>query len=336
MAGGGPQGTKLGLFLFLILINAAGYPHLEKWLGHKITGKLSKRTPLANTHMKYVDDLTLAQALNMKDCLIRNPDPSPTRPLAYHDRTNHLLPTEACKLQEELEHLTQYAQVNEMQINRGKTKVMLFNTGRLYDGMPKLTLPGMGEDYLEVVEQFKLLGVIIRSDMKWTDNTDYICQKGYQRLWMLRRLKGLGASEAEMLDVYQKQVRSVLELAVPVWQPALTQHETKQIERVQRCALYIILGEEYESYESALDTLESDNLNDRRTKLCQNFAKKSFKHPNYTNWFCESEEVLPNIKTRGDGTRKINKLKPVQTRTQRYSKSPLPYLTELLNKIMTK
>jgi hypothetical protein len=33
MPGGGPQGTKLGLFLFLILINAAGYPHLEKLLG---------------------------------------------------------------------------------------------------------------------------------------------------------------------------------------------------------------------------------------------------------------------------------------------------------------
>ena len=93
---------------------------------------------------------------------------------------------------------------------------------------------------MEVVEQFKLLGVIVRRDMKWYDNTNYICQKGYERLWMLRRLKGLGASEAEMLDVYNKQVRSVLELAVPVWQPAITQQEVKQIERVQRCALYII------------------------------------------------------------------------------------------------
>ena len=37
MPGGGPQGTRLGLFLFLILINAAGYRHLEKHLGAKIT-----------------------------------------------------------------------------------------------------------------------------------------------------------------------------------------------------------------------------------------------------------------------------------------------------------
>ena len=54
---------------------------------------------------------------------------------------------------------------------------------------------------LEVVDNFKLLGVIIRSDMKWYDNTNYICQKGYARLWLLRRLKNLGAGVLELLDV---------------------------------------------------------------------------------------------------------------------------------------
>ena len=96
---------------------------------------------------------------------------------------------------------------------------------------------------------------------------------------MLSRLKGLGASEAEMLDVYHKQVRSVLELAVPDWQPAITKQETRQIEIVQRCALYIILGDDYTSYDDALDTLECDNLDMRRVKLCENFAKKDFKNP---------------------------------------------------------
>ena len=91
--------------------------------------------------------------------------------------------------------------------------------------------------------------------MKWFDNTDYICQKEYSRLWILRRLKGLGASETEILDVYMKQVWSILELAVPVWQRAITKQEIKQIERVQRCALYIILGENYSNYEDAMDLL---------------------------------------------------------------------------------
>ena len=223
-----------------------------------------------------------------------------------------------------------------MRINDKKCKVMIFNTGRKYDGMPKLTLSGQGDNYLEVVETFKLLGVQIRSDLKWSDNTDYICQKGYSRLWMLRRLKGLGATESEMLDVYMKQVRSVLELAVPVWQPALTKHEEKQIERVQRCALYIILGEQYNNYDHALDLLECENLDDRRSNLCEKFAKKSVKHPKYKNWFSENTEVPPNIATRGNENKVMTKFNPVQTRTKRYRDSPLPYLTDILNKNMSK
>ena len=29
---------------------------------------------------------------------------------------------------------------------------------------------------------------------KWCDNADYICQKGFSRLWMIRRLKDIGVS----------------------------------------------------------------------------------------------------------------------------------------------
>ena len=137
-----------------------------------------------------------------------------------------------------------------------------------------------------MVEIFKLLGVMVRSDLIWYYNSDYICQKRYSRLWMLRRLSKLGASESEMLDVYQKQLRSVLELAVPVWQAGLTLQEISQIERVQRTTLYIILGDNYHSYENALELLECDRLSDRRYKLCANFVKKAAKQPQFKNWFC--------------------------------------------------
>ena len=164
MPGGGPQGTKLGLLLFLILINAVGYQHLEKHLGEKITEKLGKRAPLPNIHMKYVDDLSLAQAINLKECVI--PNPNPTHPLNYHERTNHILPACNYTLQEDLNNVSNYANNHQMRINTEKCKVMMFNTGRKIDAGPQLTLPGMGGKYLEVVESFKLLGVKIRADLK--------------------------------------------------------------------------------------------------------------------------------------------------------------------------
>ena len=172
--------------------------------------------------------------------------------------------------------------------------------------------------------------------MKWYDNTEYICQKGYERLWMLRRLKGLGASEVELMDVYMKQVRSVLKLAVPVWQPALKKEEARQIEHVQRCALYIILGESYISYDNALNQLECQNLDERRIQLCGNVAKKSLTNPRYTTWFSTNNAPPPNINTRHEATKVQTILNPVMTRTDRFKKSPLPHLTDLLNKLITK
>ena len=118
MPGGGPQGTRLGLFIFLILINAAGYEILNMNIEKHITTKLSKRTPLPNIHMKYVDDLSYAQSINLKESLTDNPNP--VLPTTYHDRTHHTLPTTACQLQGELNRLVEYSEMNQMRINQDK------------------------------------------------------------------------------------------------------------------------------------------------------------------------------------------------------------------------
>ena len=77
LPGGTPQGTKLGLFLFLILINYAGIENLENNIGSIITKPLSKRNPIKNNHMKYVDDLSFMEALNLEKCLVPNYYPNP-------------------------------------------------------------------------------------------------------------------------------------------------------------------------------------------------------------------------------------------------------------------
>ena len=82
----------------------------------------------------------------------------------------------------------------------------------------------------------------------------------------------VGANTDELLDVYQKQVRSVMELAVAVWEPALTVAEDKQIERVQKAAYSIILGDNYNTYSTALKVLGAETLGTRRKKLTLNFA----------------------------------------------------------------
>ena len=89
---------------------------------------------------------------------------------------------------------------------------------------------------IENISETMLLGVIVSQDLKWDKNTSYICQKARKRLWILRRLMEFKLSPQELFDVYIKEIRSVLELAVPVWHPGLTKSQTNKIENVQNSA----------------------------------------------------------------------------------------------------
>ena len=114
----------------------------------------------------------------------------------------------------------------------------------------------------------RLLGVVVRSDMKWTRNTELMISKAYKKLWSIRRLKSMGTTIDDLKDIYVKQVRSLLEIAVPAWSGALTNVEKMDIERVQKTALHIMLGGLYNDYGDALDFIGLETLDARRHKLC--------------------------------------------------------------------
>ena len=231
-----------------------------------------------------------------------------------------MLPEEASKVQKQLDTLERHAVKNEMKINKKKTKTMLFNTARSKDFSPKLKIKN---ETIELVEDMKLLGVKITSDLKWNENTNYITKKAYSRLWMIRRLKLIGASQKELLDVYTKQIRSVLEYAAVVWHPGLTINSSTSIKRVQKACLSIILGQSYINYSNALQLACIERLDARREALCLKFARNAIKNPKFKSWFAED--------TKEKETRRLKKnLKTVYTRNKRFQESTIPYLTELL------
>ena len=84
------------------------------------------------------------------------------------------MPEKKARIQAQLVDLKEYTIENEMKINHGKSKVMLFNTARSRDFMPGITLDG---NSLEVVEEMPLLGLVLTSDLKWSRNTENMCKK---------------------------------------------------------------------------------------------------------------------------------------------------------------
>ena len=78
-------------------------------------------------------------------------------------------------------------------------------------------------------------------------------------------------------------IRIIAEFAVPVWNSSLTGYDVIKLERIQKIAFNIILGDEYLSYTNALKLLGMQKLSERRKHLCIKFAKKSLKRNKFSN-----------------------------------------------------
>ena len=51
----------------------------------------------------------------------------------------------------------------------------------------------MNDDkYLEVIYKPKLVGLVINSNVSWTDNVDYTIKRVKKTLWLLTRFRRLG------------------------------------------------------------------------------------------------------------------------------------------------
>ena len=129
--------------------------------------------------------MTLAEAIDLPSNLVQVPDNDRPLPDMYHARTGHVLPVQNSGVFRQLQRTEEYARENQMQINYNKTKVMLFNPCHSVDFMPELEF---GTDQLELVEEMRLLGVLLQSDMKWSSNTESIVKRASNKLWVIRRL----------------------------------------------------------------------------------------------------------------------------------------------------
>ena len=304
LKGGGPQGSTFGIWEYLSQSNdnADCIDESERF--------------------KFVDDLTFLEVIYLLNVGLSSYNVRQHVP-SHIPTHNQVISSENLKSQHQLKIINDWTKKKIMKLNEKNTQNMIFNFSKKFQFTTNMSV---NSKPLDIVRETKLLGTYITDDLKWNKNTSEIVKKAYQRIQLLNRASGFSSSKHDLKQIYLIFVRSILEQSAVVWHSGLTARNSRDLERVQKVAVKIILGKSYDNYSDGLKSLKLDSLKKRREKICLKFAKNCIQNDKVRNMFPR------NKKKHGMKTRSPNVFQIQKTKTKRYKKSAIPYMVSLLNK----
>ena len=302
LPGGSPQGSTFGL------------------LQYDVNSDSNARHIPQNLKFKFVDDLSTLELINL--LMIG---------LSSYNIINHVasdisvgqkfIPKENLVSQQYLNQIENWTLENKAKLNVEKTKVMIFNFCEDYQFRTRLYVENT---LLETIQETKLLGTIVTSDLTWHSNTNMLVRKSFMRMQILHKLSSFSVSQNDLKEIYILYIRSILEQNCQVWHFSLSEEDKISLERVQKVAFKVILKSRYIDYENALKVMQLKTLEERRSYLCLKFAKKCIKHP-------VANEMFPLNPPSEHYTRRHEKFKVQKARTSRLRDSSIPQMQRLLN-----
>ncbi|TWW77552.1 hypothetical protein D4764_12G0009420 [Takifugu flavidus] len=120
-----------------------------------------------------------------------------------------------------------WCELNHLRINASKTKEVVINFSRKASHIAPVNIQGLD---IEIVEEYKYLGVHLNNKLDWTHNTDALYKRGQSHLHLLRRLRSFGDS------FYDSVVASVIFYAVVCWSCGSSERDRKRLNKLLRRA----------------------------------------------------------------------------------------------------
>jgi hypothetical protein len=144
-------------------------------------------------------------------------------------------------MQTALNDSEQWANDVGLQFSPAKTKALIFSRKRTKTNLPEpLQMSGVE---VELVEEFKYLGIIMDSLLSWTPHINYIAKKAKRHLMMLHRGLGTtwGPTTAITLWLYTGIVQPAMTYGCTVWAGQANKAMAMfKLIKVQRLALILV------------------------------------------------------------------------------------------------
>ena len=155
------------------------------------------------------------------------------------------------KLQKSIDQLNQWSRKWNMELNIGKTRVMLFGS-KSGDGI-KVTTDGVE---VEQVEEMKYLGITLDGKLSFKTQAEKAVAKARRAFFKVSQLIDgrRGISIQTGINLYKGLVLPHLEYGIPAW-ARLQETSLKELDKVQSQCLRTIVGATSHSSSDALDTI---------------------------------------------------------------------------------
>ncbi|KAJ3640527.1 hypothetical protein Zmor_003820 [Zophobas morio] len=157
-------------------------------------------------------------------------------------------------------------------LNNGKCKVLHLGTNN-----PK-HIYMIDNEAVKMVDSQNDLGVIITSDLSWSNQVAYVARRANSASYMLFNAFR-HPSRDTFLKLFKSYIRPILEYANVVWSPIL-QRDKELLEKVQRRATKKVLGYRTQNYQTRLRCLNLTSLEQRRKRGDLILVYKIFHNPN--------------------------------------------------------
>ena len=223
---------------------------------------------------------------------------------------------DSTKLQQDLNHVCQWASKWQMTFNPKKCNTMSVGLKRT-KSHHEYTMLG---ETLAQVQEHKYLGVTIAEDLTWNSNYRCTVSKANKILGLLQR-NIYQCSKETKAKAYKALVRPHLEYAAAVTDPYQSKY-IQMLDRVQRRAARFVVGDfrRKSSVTKMIQELEWESLAERRktARLCQFYFVHKGESP---NTFTKLQQRDTNHSSRHFTA---DAYKVIETRTGRYQNSFLP------------
>lgn len=144
------------------------------------------------------------------------------------------------KLQNSVNELINWTELNHMALNPDKTKSMYITTRqkrkKISSPFPPLYIK---EKEIEEVDSHKILGVFVDKDLLWTNHISYIGKRISQKLYQLSKIKKFLDLESRKI-FFHAHILSILDYASTLWDNA-SENNMKLLSRLYKRAIKLIL-----------------------------------------------------------------------------------------------